>query len=145
MTTKGADRVESENCSQIRETNNSNACFLADSRSKCDLFSFFSSHESTWPKIWKKCNFRKPQIVFFFPDSDSIISRIEFKRKKNLAIGFQPTYLNFEILFSHDFFCMNQSLWWYLLFSCVCRNPLPHNLRGCQTKKMRSLASKRMT
>ena len=35
----GADRVESENWSQIRETNNSNACFLADSRSKCDLFS----------------------------------------------------------------------------------------------------------
>ena len=63
------------------------------------IFFFFSSHESTWPKIWKKCNFGKPQIVYFFSDSDSIISRIEFKRKKNLAIGFQPTYLNFEILF----------------------------------------------
>ena len=66
------------------------------------IFFFFSSHESTWPKIWKKCNFGKPQIVYFFSDSDSIISRIEFKRKKNLAIGFQPTYLNFEILFSHN-------------------------------------------
>ena len=104
---KGADRVESENWSQIRETNNSNACFLADSRSKCDLFSFFFQVTNQHgQKSGKSAISESHRLCIFFPESDSIISRIEFKRKKNLAIGFQPTYLNFEILFSHDFFSM---------------------------------------